>query len=205
MQTLSSIALLLSSLFTSLWLLQQHKGLAGEAHHLVRVFAVSSLFLAAGALGNLLLSSEGIDQATLRLMLSNLALYAALPLIATALLAIGKGWYWSMAGWGRWLLGLIALFELTRRMEYGNVYTQLMLLLIVAAIGFGSFLAPQLKARASGLGAALLLLVMALFAGPAPLLASSAEPALQSLLLATSLPILAVTLHWQLRTLPLAQ
>jgi len=205
MQMLSSTALLLSSALTCLWLLQQHKGLASEAHHLVRVFAVSSLFLAADAMGNLLLSNEGTDQATLKLMLSNLALYVALPLIATVLLAIGKGWYWLMAGWGRWLLGLIALFELTRRMEYGNYYTQLMLLLAVAAIGFGSLLAPQFKARATGLGAALLLLMLALFAGPAPLLAASDEPVLQSLLLAISLPLMAVTLHWQLRLMPPTQ
>ncbi|WP_151705687.1 hypothetical protein [Nitrincola alkalilacustris] len=202
MQILSSIALLLSSVLTCLWLLQQHKGLESEAHHLVRVFAVSSLFLAADAMGNMLLSSEGTDQATLRLMLNNLALYAALPLIATTLLAMAKGWHWSMAGWGRWLLGLIAFFELTRRMEYGNYYTQLMLLLVVAAIGFGSLLAPQLKAKAAGSSAALLLLLLALFASPAPLLSASAQPAIQYLLLAISLPLMAVTLHWQLKMAP---
>ncbi|WP_409523737.1 hypothetical protein [Nitrincola sp. MINF-07-Sa-05] len=202
MQILSGIALLLSSVLTCLWLLQQHKGLASEAHHLVRVFAVSSLFLAADAMGNMLLSSEGTDQATLRLMLNNLALYAALPLIATTLLAMGKGWHWSMAGWGRWLLGLIAFFELTRRMEYGNYYTQLMLLLVVAAVVFGSLLAAQLKAKAAGSSAALLLLLLALFASPAPLLSASAQPAIQSLLLAIALPLMAMTLHWQLKSAP---
>ena len=89
-------------------------------------------------MGQLLLTPHDQDIATLQRLLDNPTLYAGLPLLATATLALAMGWYWSRAGWGRWLLALFALFELCRRMGLGEDYTfwlsvALSIALVVAA------------------------------------------------------------------------
>ncbi len=89
------------------------------------VISLSAAFLAAASLGELTLEATNQDLLTFQRMLDNLAFYAALPLLATALIAQAWQKDWSRAAWGRWLLALFALFELMRRAEQGDLYSQI--------------------------------------------------------------------------------
>ena len=89
------------------------------------VISLSAAFLAAASLGELTLEATSQDLLTFQRMLDNLAFYAALPLLATALIAQAWQKDWSRAAWGRWLLALFALFELMRRAEQGDLYSQI--------------------------------------------------------------------------------
>jgi hypothetical protein len=119
------------------------------------VSSLALLFVAVAALGRLTLTGSGQDIETLQRMLDNLALYAALPLLATVMLGQVMQWHWSRAGWGRWLLALFALFELCRRMQLGDAYTLVMgaligLILISASLRL-SGMSARLASACSGL------------------------------------------------------
>ena len=87
------------------------------------VITLSALAAALSILGQLTLDAEGSDSGTLLRILNNLAIYAGAPMLVTAVVAIAKSYPISRPAWGRWLLGLFALFELCRRMGYGEGYT----------------------------------------------------------------------------------
>ena len=87
------------------------------------VITLSALAAALSVLGQLTLDAEGSDSGTLLRILNNLAIYAGAPMLVTAVVAIAKNYPISRPAWGRWLLGLFALFELCRRMGYGEGYT----------------------------------------------------------------------------------
>lgn len=130
--------LLLAAALASVLLTFRQTGEVSEEQRLrLSTARLALTFIAAAALGRLTLSAGDQDVETLRRMLDNLALYAAQPLLATAVLGQAMHWHWSRAGWGRWLLGLFALFELCRRMELGELYT----LVMGAAIGLALILA----------------------------------------------------------------
>lgn len=100
-------------------------------------YLVVSLSLLAGgiaALGELILDPAGSDSGTLQRMLTNLAVYTGAPMLVTALLALARDYPISRPAWGRWLLGLIALFEFCRRMSYGEQYTLVLALSLIAAL-----------------------------------------------------------------------
>lgn len=195
---LYSAALLVSSLTSAVWLLHRHKQDKPESHYKVRVFALSGFFIGAYALTRLVWSSPGNHSSTLLQMTENLSLFVALPFIATIFLAMGKNWHWSMAGWGRWLLGLIAFFELTRRTDYGVMYSQILVLLILLALVIGALMLKTNQARMFSLGGTVLTGIALLFFSPYPLLAASGNTSLLMLLLAASLPLLTMGLHSQL-------
>lgn len=129
--TFSQLIILASSLF-----------LAGNSYRLseklnntaLMVISLAAAFISCSAAAALLLSSADQDSITFRRMLDNLALYASIPLIASALLDLAHKFDWSKAAWGRWLLVLFALFELCRRSEVGTEYSQLMSLLCAAVV-----------------------------------------------------------------------
>lgn len=87
------------------------------------VISLSTLAAALAILGQLTLDAQGSDSGTLLRILNNLALYAGAPMLVTGVVAIAKNYPISRPAWGRWLLGLFALFELCRRMGYGEGYT----------------------------------------------------------------------------------
>ena len=141
-------------------LLFRHSETLGEAPgSQLKVGSLSLLFVALAAMGQLLLNPATQDVATLQRLLDNLALYAGLPLLATAALALGMGWYWSRAGWGRWLLVLFALFELLRRMGLGAEYTLWMSVAIGAALAVSGWRMTALSARLSAAAAAPLVII----------------------------------------------
>jgi hypothetical protein len=81
----------------------------------------------------------GIDPSAqaAHLWLSQASSFLGLPLLGAAALALGRGWQWSRANWGRILLGLCAFFELFRQMNQLEDYRLLLnlatLLLIMYA------------------------------------------------------------------------
>lgn len=116
------LLVLLAGSLAGSYLALRAKAHANEHQNSVYVIALSLLSVGLATLGELTLDPDGMDSGTLLRMLKNLAIYAALPMSVTALLAVGFNKEISLPGWGRWLLGLFALFELLRRMGYGETY-----------------------------------------------------------------------------------
>jgi len=125
-----NLLLLAAALVSAVLMFRQTEDIAGEQSLLLKVSSLALAFVAMAALGRLTLTESGQDIETLQRMLNNLALYAALPLLATAMLGQVMQWHWSRAGWGRWLLTRFALVELCRRMQLGEAYTLVMGVLV---------------------------------------------------------------------------
>ena len=195
LEVLASLALLISSLSSAVWLLHQNKQTAEEQHFRVRVFALSCFFVSSYALCQLFLKDTNEHTNALLQMSENLTIYISLPFIATIFVAIGKGWHWSMAGWGRWLLGLIAFFELTRRTDYGVSYSYTLSILVIAALLISSFVAQPKSARILLIAGTLSIAFSTLLFSPIPLLMDTGNTPLFMLFLAISLPLLMTSLH----------
>lgn len=105
-----------------------------HAHKASMVVSLSATFIACSTLGTLLIHQQTPDLITLKRILANLSFYAGIPLLASAFVDIAWKHDWSKPTWGRWLLVLFALFELTRRAEFGAQYSQIMAALSVAAL-----------------------------------------------------------------------
>lgn len=122
MLTLAQLAFLIAASWTALITkAKANKGDNCQSEYLV--ISLSALALAIATLAQLTLDPEGSDTGTLLRISNNLAIYAAAPMLVTAVGAIAKNYPISRPAWGRWLLGLFALFELCRRMGYGEQYT----------------------------------------------------------------------------------
>ncbi|MBR9828377.1 MAG: hypothetical protein GYB41_07010 [Oceanospirillales bacterium] len=197
---LGNSLLLLAALAGAVLLFRRSDAAAEAPKSQLQVASLSLIFLALAAMGRLLLVSVDQDIVTLQRLLDNLALYAGLPLLVTAALAMAMGWYWSKAGWGRWLLALFALFELCRRMGLGEDYTlwlsvvMAVVLLVVAWRQQGT-----LSRLATAIAAPLLLLSIS---APALMVAELADTAR---LLAQAIAILLLShalLQQNPRTLP---
>lgn len=133
--------------------------------------SLSATFLAASAVASMLLTgSQDQDHQTLLRMLNNLAYYAAVPLIASAMVADAIGQNWSKPAWGRWLLVLLALFEVTRRGEAGLEYSQIMSVLVAASMLFAAVKLQSLMARLGSLVAAISIAAAALLFSPISLM-----------------------------------
>lgn len=193
------LLLLITALSSAVIIFRRAEATDPERRLLFQISSLSLLFIAVAALGRLALFSSNQDIATLQRMLENLALYAALPLLASVMLAQAWNRHWSRAGWGRWLLGLFALFELCRRMNIGEQYTLVMgatigLVLLLAALRLHGMYA-RLASAASGLLIALSICY--------PLLASLTFPAWMPVAAqAVALPLFAVALLSQSEPLP---
>lgn len=192
---LTSILLLISSLASAAWLLHQHKNAKVEHHYRVRVLALSFVFIGAYALGQVVFRDPNNHTSTFIQMTENLAIYVSLPFIATVFVAVSKGWHWSMAGWGRWLLGLIAFFELTRQTDVGVSYSYTLSLLVLAALLLSCIATQSLKSRLLLFGGTLFLGAGTLLFSPIPLLMNEGNTPLFVLLLAISLPLLTASYH----------
>ena len=156
------------------------------------VVSVSACFIAAAAAAGLI-TTDSVDQQTLQRMLDNLAYFAAMPLLASALVANAWQQSWSRAGWGRGLLALFALFELCRRSEVGELYAQLLAAAAVISIVVAAL--RQRQALLAGVGTALCLSAATLLFGNSSLLPALSDPALANIALSACL----------LCTLPLLQ
>ncbi len=197
LDAVSSLILLISSLTSAVWLLHQHKKAIEEHHFRIRVFALSCFFIGGYALSNLLLGDENQHANTLLQMTENLTIYVSIPFIATVFIAMSKGWHWSMAGWGRWLLGLIAFFELTRRTDFGVSYTYTLAILAIAALLLSVLPKQSTRSRNALLIGTVMLSIGSLLYSPLPLLMEEGHSVLYRLSLAITLPLLMISLHWR--------
>ena len=143
-------------IFSNLFLLVCALLLAGRSykiseqkeHRACMVISLASAFIACSAVSSLLIQQPDQDMQTLKRMLQNLAFFAGIPFIASAFIDIAWGFNWSKPAWGRWLLALFALFEVTRRADFGAQYSQIMVALSAAAllISFLKSSSPLVKA-----------------------------------------------------------
>lgn len=196
-----SIILISSNLFLLVCalLLAGRSYQAGEkyAHTASMVISLSAAFIACSTAGNLLLQTADQDLQTLKRILNNLAYYAAIPLIASAMLDFAWKFEWSKAAWGRWLLALFALFELCRRSEIGATYSQVMALISVAVLLISMLRFSRLSVRVlGGISAAFLAAALVLY-GPYALTPQLTNPAAYALTLGLFLVLLSLALGQQ--------
>lgn len=189
MDTLSQLLLMLgagmaaSSSYRSA---DNHK--EGQQTHL-KVISLACTFIALAALASMTLTGTDQDSQTLNRMLSNLAVYAGLPLISSALLALARGWEWSRAAWGRWLLALFAMFELCRRSGIGEGYSEALMIAISLSWLLATLTLSQGTTRLLLAGSAVLAGVALLLFSPFTLFSSTDLP-LYNLTLAAALGLL---------------
>jgi hypothetical protein len=110
----------------------------------IKVARISILSFILAVIGEFTLTSNSLDSDTLARMLSNLALYAGAPLLVSSILAKALDRSFTMQTWGRYLLAIIALFELCRRMEVGENYGYALGIILVVTL-FVAALATKTK------------------------------------------------------------
>lgn len=166
METLSYLALLLGCAFGALLLFRQREPLVQRHKTVAHLYTLSSAFIATYAMLKLVTDASVPSSATLQLFFQNLSYFIALPLIASLLFATSIGRFWERNYWGRWMLFLFALFELTRRAGYGAEYSTWLSLAAVLAL-FASFAKQGLPSRVSvsGLISSLLIGLSLYFSG----------------------------------------
>lgn len=133
------------------------------------------------------------------LWLSQASSFLGLPLLGAAALALGRGWQWSRANWGRILLGLCAFFELFRQLNQLEDYRLLLnlatLLLIIYA---GAVQWPKRAPLAAATAVAGLFLLAGLGIGTEGVIGPLRRIDLFHALLVPAYPLLA----WLLLNLP---
>ncbi|MCJ8297349.1 MAG: hypothetical protein MJK13_00225 [Pseudomonadales bacterium] len=123
MLTLTSLVLVICSLFSALLLYRQPSRLSDQSKNIAGIISVCCTFIAAAALLPLFFDPNSEDSEVFLLMLENLLQYLALPLLCSAYLSISLAKSFSRGTWGRWSLVLLAIFELCRRAEVGDYYS----------------------------------------------------------------------------------
>lgn len=197
-------ALLISALFSA-WQLQRHaQPLSDAPKATLQAAALSATFLCIWALSELISRSDsitGTDIATLQRLLSNLAYFIALPFIASALWVSVRNHHWQRPAWGRWLIGLFALFELLRRMEHGELYTQTIAVAVSVCMLIAALITQSQRLRGVSLLAAINMAIALLLTGPGALLSTPFldNSIIYPLLLACALPLAAVAIQQTVR------
>lgn len=192
---IAELALLGTAAGSALWSYNARQ--EGTPHNvLLGVWSLSSLFVALAVLAHWL-PDGGSDLETLRRLGVNLGVYAGMPMLATAVYALGKRLFWSAAGWGRLLLGLFALFELNRQLGYGQQYTNVLGAAAVIGILSGALFLSHRQARLLCTGSALSAAAALVFIGVLPI-AQQPQPILFGLLSALSLALLSVAARLEL-------
>jgi len=199
MTAITFSVLFLSTLASAIWLQRNSKGLGEDSRATVQAAALSCLFIALAALTETLFSQSTNDLQTLHRMLGNLAYYAALPLLASAMLVSVLNKHWSRPAWGRWLIGLFALFELLRRMEQGEIYTQIVAVLTCAAMLFAAIKISQPLLRGIGVIATINMSLALMLFGPGTLVTELSNPPAYAILLAAAVPITAHVLRLNIK------
>ncbi|WP_341707047.1 hypothetical protein [Halopseudomonas sp.] len=116
MSQLAYGVLTLALIAACLWLWRQREPLATPARGAITA-ALLGLGLAAAASLLLSLGSLAKELEHTQRMLGLAAQNISLPLLGLAAFYLGRGLQWQPAMWGRILLGLMAAFELLRRMD----------------------------------------------------------------------------------------
>ncbi|MDO6563893.1 hypothetical protein Q4488_10915 [Amphritea sp. 1_MG-2023] len=193
-------ALLISALFSARQLQRHAQSHSDTAKATLQAAALSAGFVAIWALSELVNQSDqfaGTDIATLQRLLSNLAYFVALPFLATALFISASSQHWQRPAWGRWLLGLFALFELLRRMEHGELYTQIVAVMISVSFLWVTLIIKEKALRQASLLAGINMAIALLVTGPGAVLASPLPDSqvLYPLLLTAALPLTGIAIQ----------
>lgn len=196
MLSLALGALLIGALFTALQLQKSAQQLPDAPRATLQAGALSALFIALSALAELLFNQAGSDTETLQRIFANLAYYAALPLLASVMLVSTRNQHWQRPAWGRWLIGLFALFELLRRMEHGELYTQIIAVAVSATMLLAALMTKEKVLQKANLLAGINMAITLLIAGPGALMPNSLpeNSYLYPLLLAATLPLFAIAI-----------
>lgn len=156
MTLLGQILLMLAAIASTLFLFRGTQDSLDNSSE-IKVTRLSLLSMVIALIGSFTLTSDSMDSSTLLRMLNNLALFAGAPMMTSALLARALDRSFTMQTWGRYLLALIALFELCRRMDAGTGYSLALAITLVVALGAAALFSKIKAQRASFLSAALLL------------------------------------------------
>ncbi|SDS21693.1 hypothetical protein SAMN05216271_1420 [Halopseudomonas sabulinigri] len=155
------------------WLWQRRSGLSENARGALTATLLALLLPAISSLLLALQSLELGDVVTHTQRIFGLAAQSiSLPLLGLAALYLAFGLRWQPGNWGRILLGLMAAFELTRRMQLQHGYqwsislVGLLLLILSCMLILRRDLRPMLTGAACCLGA-----LAPLFSAGAPALA----------------------------------
>jgi hypothetical protein len=189
-------ALLIGALFAALQLQKSAQRLPDAPRATLQAGALSALFIALSALAELLLNQTGSDIETLQRIFANLAYYAALPLLASVMLVSTRNQHWQRPAWGRWLIGLFALFELLRRMEHGELYTQIIAVAVSATMLLAALMTKEKVLQKANLLAGINMAITLLIAGPGALMPNTLpeNSYLYPLLMAATLPLFAIAI-----------
>lgn len=167
------IALTISLIGMSFWLWLHRQPLHLPARGALTAGLVGLLLAAAAAL-LLVLTELGLDQAGVvhaQRMLGLAAQHLTLPLLGIACLFLALGLHWKPMVWSQIILGLMAFFELARRMQLEQQYQWLVNLVGVAALLLAALLFARRHRLTAALGviAAGFLLAPGLFSDEMPL------------------------------------
>ncbi len=158
------------------------------------VISLAAAFIACSAAGDILLQQPDQDTQTLKRILGNLAFFAGIPLIASAILASAWKYDWSRAAWGRWLLVLFALFELCRRSDFGATYSQIMAVICAAVIAISFLKFKPIQTKLIGIISSAALAVSLLIYSPSASITNSPDPELFRLSLAITMALFSIAL-----------
>ncbi len=132
----SSFILIVCSLFAALLPYRQPQKLPDQARPLASLSALSCLFITLSAAVSLFMPSHLGDTQAVVLIFDNLANYLALPLLSCLVVSACLKRYITKATWGRVSLVLLAIFEVCRRAEIGDIYSSFIAIMTSAAIGY---------------------------------------------------------------------
>ncbi|MGB0664477.1 MAG: hypothetical protein ACPGMR_11900 [Pontibacterium sp.] len=136
---ISSIAFALLGLSACLAALRHYRLWKANDVSAFAFFALALTITASAAFAQTIFGQfTSTDLTTFVRILQNLTDFVALPVIATAMIAVRFDWQFGRPAWGRWILALCAMFELLRRADAGDTYALLLPLACVAAMALAS-------------------------------------------------------------------
>lgn len=123
MITTSYILLLVSCVVAALLLFRQPHKLCDASKVYTRIIFVCCMFIFANTLLALIVNTGWQQTSVLVTMFDNLQTYLAVPLLCSLFVCISMNKHFSQAAWGRWSLVMLASFEICRRAEVIDIYT----------------------------------------------------------------------------------
>jgi hypothetical protein len=136
MAVISSIVLITCCFFAAILPYRQPQKLPDQARPLASLSALSCLFIALSAVISLFVSNSGNVSQAVVIIFDNLASYLALPLLSSLIVSACSKRYLTKATWGRVSLVMLATFEVCRRAEIGDIYSNMIAIsssLVIAA------------------------------------------------------------------------
>jgi hypothetical protein len=134
MNTVSFLLLLVSCVVAALVLFRQPHKLCDASKVYTRIIFVCCMFIFANTLLALIINAGWQQTSVLVTMFENLQIYLAVPLLCSLFVCISMNKHFSQAAWGRWSLVLLASFEICRRAEVIDIYTDFLNIVASLAI-----------------------------------------------------------------------